>query len=76
MKGPGAKVESILAVLFVIAKCVLHGGKKMDCLYFGERSFNAPVLSEIGKYLYADHHMPTPAVARPIHLLAPDAILL
>ena len=76
MKGPRSKVESILAVLFVIAKCVLHGGEKMDCLHLGEGSFNAPVLSEFGKHLYGEYHMPTPAVARPIHLLVPDAILL
>jgi hypothetical protein len=48
----------------------------MDCLHLRKRSFNAPVLSEFGKHLYAEYHMPTPAIARPIHLRVPDAILL
>jgi len=39
-----------------------------------ERSFNPPVLSEIGEHLYTKHHIPAPAIARLIPLL--DAILL
>jgi len=76
VKGPRSKVESIPTILFVITKCLLHGGRKMDCLHLRERSFNAPMLSEIGKHLDAEHHMPTPALARLIPLLVPEVILL
>ena len=76
VKGPRSKVESIPTILFVITKCLLHGGRKMDCLHLREGSFNAPVLSKIGKHLYAERHMPTPAIAGPVHLLIPDAVLL
>jgi hypothetical protein len=48
----------------------------MDCLHSRDRSFNAPVLGDIGKHLYAEFHMPTPALTRPIHLPVPDAMLL
>ena len=75
-KGRRSKVEPILTIQFVITKCVLQGGKKMNCLHLCEGPFNAPVLSEIGKRLYAEYHMPTPAIVRPIHLSVPDAILL
>jgi hypothetical protein len=76
VKGPRPKVEPIFTILFVITKCAVHGGKKMDCLHSRERSFNASVLSEIGKHLYADFHIPTPAITPPLHLPVPDAILL
>lgn len=76
MKSGQSKVESILVILFVITKCVLHAGKKMDGLHLRDRSLNAPMLGEIGKHLDTENHMPTPALARLIHLLIPDAILL
>src|SRR5215469_17669189 len=76
VKGPRPKVEPIFTILFVITKCALHGRKKMDCLHSRERSFNAPVLSEIGKHLYAEPHIPTPAITPLLYLLVPDAILL
>ena len=69
-------MEPILTILLVITKCMLHGGDKMDCLHLRHCSLNAPGLSELGKHLYAERHMPMPAIARPIHLLIPDAILL
>ena len=46
-KGRWSKVEAILAVLFVIAKCVSHDGKKMNSLHIRVGSSNAPVISEI-----------------------------
>jgi hypothetical protein len=76
MKGGQSKVESILAILFVITKGILHPGKKMDGLHLRDRSLNAPLLGEIGKHLDAERHMPTPALAGPVHLLIPDAVLL
>jgi hypothetical protein len=42
----------------------------MDRLHFRECSFDAAVLSEIGKHLNAEHHMPLPAFAGLIYLLA------
>jgi hypothetical protein len=76
MKGGQSKVESILAILFVITKGVLHAGKKMDGLHLRDRSLNAPMLGEVSKHLHPENHMPTPALAGLIHLLIPEAILL
>jgi hypothetical protein len=49
-KARPSKVESIRAVLFIISKCVLHGGVKVNGLYIRERSFNTPILRKIGKH--------------------------
>src|SRR5487761_132860 len=76
VKGPRPMVEPIFTILFVITKCALHGGKKMNCLHSRDRSFNATVLGEIRKHLYAELHMPTPAIIRPLQLPAADAMLL
>jgi len=57
-------------------KCFLHGWNKVDSLHLRERSFNAPLLSEIGKHLYTERHMPTPTIASPNCLLFADAIFL
>jgi len=62
MKSPRFKVKSILTILFVVTKYLLHGRNKVDCLHLRERSFNAAVLGEIGKHLYAEYHMPSPAL--------------
>ncbi|PYU18549.1 MAG: hypothetical protein DMG30_27380 [Acidobacteria bacterium] len=62
--------------MFVIAKCVLHGGKKINGLYIHDCSFDAPRPGKIGKHLYADCHMPTPVIAWPVHLLVHGAMLL
>jgi hypothetical protein len=76
IKGSRSKVEAILTVLYVVTKCILHGGNKMDRVHICERSFDVPVLSKIGKHLYSEHRMLAPAIARPIHRLIRDAILL
>jgi hypothetical protein len=75
-KGGWSKIEPILAILLEITECVLHGGRKMDCLHTRVSSSNAPVLSKIGKRFYADYHMPTPATVRLIYLLVLDPVLL
>jgi hypothetical protein len=51
------------------------GGNKVDRLHLREWSFNAPIFREIGKHLYFERYMPTPAIAWLIRLLIPDAIL-
>ena len=43
MKGPRPKLKSILTVLFVVTKCILHGRNKMDLFHVRERSFDAAV---------------------------------
>jgi hypothetical protein len=67
--------EPILIVLFVITKCFLHRGRKMDFLHTYVNSFNAPRRSKIGKRLYADFHMATPAMAWLIYVLVLAPVL-
>jgi hypothetical protein len=76
LKGRRPKLKSILTVLFIVTEYLLNGWKKMDLFHVDDGTFDAAVLSKVRKRVYTKHDMPSPSLARLIHLLIPHAILL
>ena len=70
-KSRWPKLESILTVLFVVTKCILHGWKKVDLFQVGESTFDTAVLRKLLKRLYTKHDMPSPSLARLVCLFIP-----
>jgi len=75
MKSPRSKPKAILAVLYVVTKCVLHSGNKMDRPHVGECSLDAAAFSKIYEHSYTPRYVLAPALTRRFRLLT-DAMLL